>query len=130
MHFPVKNVVCSTWVPLLINLECGIITRKIVGKQKEKRNICSHLFLSIFSKWSSKFHRRFQYYFYWQNRWVWSQQKRGILEKSIENGYSIWVEQDRLIVLFVQITLLNTYFWHVVSLGFVFRSFVFIIIYD
>ena len=33
----------------LINLDSGrIITRKIIGKPKEERNICSHLFLSIF----------------------------------------------------------------------------------
>ena len=44
----VKNV-CSTWVPPLISLDSGgIITRKTIRKLKEGRNICSHLFLSIF----------------------------------------------------------------------------------
>ena len=44
----VKNV-CITWVPPLISLDSGgIITRKTIGKLKEGRNICSHLFLSTF----------------------------------------------------------------------------------
>ena len=44
-------------LPPLINLDLvGIITRKIIGKQKEGRNICSHLFLSIFLQMIIKVH--------------------------------------------------------------------------
>ena len=40
IYFPLKYVVCSTSVPALINLDPGgIITRKIIGKQKGGRNI-------------------------------------------------------------------------------------------
>ena len=46
-------VVCSTWVPPLINLDSGgMITRKIIGKPKEGRNICNHLFLSSLEDYS------------------------------------------------------------------------------
>ena len=49
IYFPVKYVVCSMQVPPLTNLVPGeIIARKIIGKQKEGRSICSHLFLGIF----------------------------------------------------------------------------------
>ena len=48
-----KICCCSTYVSSLINLDAGgIIKRKIIGQQKEGRNICSHLSLSIFFKWS------------------------------------------------------------------------------
>ena len=48
-------MVCNTLVPPLTNLDSGvIITRKIIRKPKEGRNICSHLFLITFLQVSWK----------------------------------------------------------------------------
>ena len=100
---------------------------KIIGKQKEGTNMCSHFFFFFFWALFNKHHTGF-----WKIAFLFlltkpmdlipleeKNTRRRVLEKSTENCYSIWIEHDRLIVLFGQITLSNTYLWHILLAVFV-----------
>ena len=77
-------------------------TRKIVGNQKEGRNICSHLFLSIFLQMIITVS--------WKIGVILSLTKQmGLIPleeeywRRVLKTYSLWVERNRLIVSFGQI---------------------------
>ena len=80
-------MVCGTQVPPLVNLDSdGIITRNKSQSGKEQTQPL------VFVRFSSKNHNRFL-----KDCNI----KRGILEKSFEVCYSLWVEHDKLFIIII-----------------------------
>ena len=105
---------------LIYLLSCKVCGLQYVGSTTDKFRLRWNNYKENNQKARGEEHiKRLQYYSYWQNRWVWSHYKRGILEKSTEDCYSIWVQRDRLIVLFGQITSSNTHLWYILLVVFI-----------